>query len=184
MNKKNLSGFTLIELMVTLAVVIVVGAVAVPAFMATIRDNRLVANVNEMAHALAYARSEAVRLRGNVTVCASSDGATCSGAATWENGWIILGDLDADGADDLMKAWPALGGDDTVRAHNGATALVFDASGAVNAPVSLVFCNEEGASEARAVNVLAIGRVRAAAHEGAGSDDVVDTVDGADVTCP
>lgn len=85
-------GFTLIELMVTLAVLAIVFAIAAPSFTTMINNNRSAALGEELVTALNYARSEAVKRGSRVSVCASSDGATCSGAATWIQGWIVFTD--------------------------------------------------------------------------------------------
>ncbi|TNF61933.1 MAG: prepilin-type N-terminal cleavage/methylation domain-containing protein, partial [Burkholderiales bacterium] len=73
------SGFTLIELMVTITVLAVLLGVGVPSFQATIQGNRITTAANDLVAALQYARSEAVRRGVNVTVCSSNDQSTCSG---------------------------------------------------------------------------------------------------------
>ncbi|MCL5801586.1 MAG: GspH/FimT family pseudopilin [Gammaproteobacteria bacterium] len=84
--KKN-HGFTLVELMITLAVVAILATVAVPSFMAFIQNNRITAQTNDLVTALNIARSEAIHRNSATTVCSSSDGATCVGS--WDSGWLV-----------------------------------------------------------------------------------------------
>lgn len=88
-------GFTLIELMVTIAVVAVLAALAFPSFQYSLRSNRTSTATNELMASLALARSEAVRSARGSGLCTSADGATCGG--TWNDGWIVWIDNDANG---------------------------------------------------------------------------------------
>lgn len=84
------AGFTLIELMVAIAVLAITLAVAVPSFGALINSNRLVGQVNELVASVQLARSEAIRRNARVAVCGSSDGSTCSSAATTWAYWLVV----------------------------------------------------------------------------------------------
>lgn len=72
-------GFSLLELMTTVAVLAILVAIAVPSFTTLINSNRLTSQANELVVAFQYARSEAARLNSRVTLCPSSDGESCSG---------------------------------------------------------------------------------------------------------
>ncbi|SBV35424.1 putative pilus assambly protein [uncultured Stenotrophomonas sp.] len=72
-------GFSLLELMVTVAVLAILMAIAVPGFSALINRDRLTSQANELVALVQYARSEAIRLNGRVRLCPSSDGAACAG---------------------------------------------------------------------------------------------------------
>jgi type IV fimbrial biogenesis protein FimT len=100
-------GLTLIELLVTIVVLTVLLALGVPSFKEFIKNNRLTAQTNNLVVDIQLARSEAVKRGTNTVICASSDQATCTGHATWANGWIVYSDVDlTDGAD------PVTGGSD------------------------------------------------------------------------
>lgn len=77
-------GFTLVELAVTLAVIAIVVTLAIPAFTSLINGNRLTAQANELVADIQTARSEAVKRNQPVTLCPSTDNATCTGA-NWGN---------------------------------------------------------------------------------------------------
>lgn len=97
------SGFTLLELMVTVAVVGIVAAIGYPSMTVIIGNNRLGAAANEMVATLQLVRLDAVRLNRTVTVCRSVDGVNCLAGAVW-NRWITIADVDRDGAvDDVLR---------------------------------------------------------------------------------
>lgn len=96
MNSRNTSGFTLVELMVTLMVASIVFGIGVPAFNGFIATNQMAAAANDITSSLHLARTEAVKRRTNVTLCASSDwntaAPTCNNGASLGNGWIVFVD--------------------------------------------------------------------------------------------
>ncbi len=65
--------------MFTITVLGILLGLAVPSFMETMRNNRLIAQNNEFIAALNLARSEALKSSGPVSVCASADEATLLG---------------------------------------------------------------------------------------------------------
>ncbi|HEB82226.1 MAG TPA: prepilin-type N-terminal cleavage/methylation domain-containing protein [Gammaproteobacteria bacterium] len=89
---KKHSGFTLIELMITLFIVGILAAIGLPSLKSFSQGSRLIAASNEMVSALHVARSEAIKQNVAVSVCASSDAKTCGAAATWKDGWIVFVD--------------------------------------------------------------------------------------------
>lgn len=97
-------GFSLIELMVTVAVLAILLAIGLPSFQSSLRSNRLATATNELIASINLARSEAVRNPDGAAMCASSDGATCTG--TWDDGWIVWIDRNGDGNPDLTGADP------------------------------------------------------------------------------
>ena len=83
---KKTAGFTLVELMITLAVVVIVLAIGVPSFIQISRNNNLTVQANELVTALNFARSEAVKRGVQVTIAPTG--------AEWETGWRIFTDED------------------------------------------------------------------------------------------
>jgi type IV fimbrial biogenesis protein FimT len=105
-------GFTLIELMVTVAVAALLMGLAVPSLWSIIQDNRLTAQSNDFLSDIRLARSEAIKRSRRVTMCrCKSDTAgtgkckennrgkfTCFKNAdyNWDQGWIVFVDADED----------------------------------------------------------------------------------------
>ncbi len=88
----NCRGFSLIELLITLAVIVVLLTVGVPAFSTVVKNSRLATATNELTTALNLARSEAIKRGLRVSVCKSADGATCAAVNGWDQGWIVFTD--------------------------------------------------------------------------------------------
>ncbi|MCT8124501.1 GspH/FimT family pseudopilin [Alishewanella sp. BS5-314] len=91
MQKANISGFTLIEVMVTVAVLAIVITVAVPSFGNLLAANRLTGQSNEILGALALARNEAIKQNQDIVFCHSNDLLVCENApaAGWR-GYLVL----------------------------------------------------------------------------------------------
>lgn len=95
------AGFTLVELLVALAVLAILVSIGIPSFQNLIAENRVSSAANNLQLALQLARSTAASRNyedgDSVTVCASSDGVQCSGE--WNDGWIVL---DPNASDDTV----------------------------------------------------------------------------------
>lgn len=81
------NGFTLIELMITLVVVIILAAIAAPSFNAMIRENRLTTQANNLLGTLQLAKSEAIRRGVQVTMIPESNT-----PGVWHQGWRVFTD--------------------------------------------------------------------------------------------
>lgn len=197
--RQKVSGFTLLELMVTIIILAIVVSFAVPSFRQTVLESRIGSQINEFSGVIALARSEATKLQGGVvSVCSSTDGAACNGGASWDQGWILFRDVDADGVidngvDQLIKVGSVLGGGNTARvsglSSNDGTLIQFSSRGfplpatvGSSAAGTLSVCDSRGAGDARAIVVGVSGQVRLARDEN--GDGIVDDHNGASVTCP
>ena len=93
---KKQSGFTLTELMITVAIVGILLMVGLPSLKTFMQGSQVVAATNELVSALHVTRSEAIKLNKKVTICVSSDGKTCLSSKKWVQGWIVFVDANDD----------------------------------------------------------------------------------------
>lgn len=88
-------GFSLIELMVVVAITAILLAIGLPSFQGSLRSNRVATATNELMASFALARSEAIRSPGGAVICSTQNGTSCGG--DWNDGWMVWIDMDGDG---------------------------------------------------------------------------------------
>jgi prepilin-type N-terminal cleavage/methylation domain-containing protein len=115
--RREYSGFSLIELTIVLVVIAVLAVIAVPRYLDYAAKVRLAGHAQFVLETLRLARIEAVTRELPVSVCASTDGVSCTGTP-WEQGWLVFSDEGTAGVID---------GDDivlrTVAAYEGGVTL-------------------------------------------------------------
>ena len=87
------SGFTLIELMVVVAIAAILASQAVPSLTATVRSIQLSTATNTFFTSLILTRSEAIKRNSRAVLCKSVAGGACDSSGGWEQGWIVFHDL-------------------------------------------------------------------------------------------
>lgn len=197
---KNIQGFTLIELIVTLAVVSVLLLTGIPMLNQMITNNRLVTQINNIAGSLSVARSESIKRGESITLCGSTDGATCD-TSSWESGWIVFSDANNNAVLDsatesMLKIVAPFSGGSTLRlSQSDSTSIMrYRSDGSlrdldssvtgINNQGTFTLCdNEASTTKAKAININPMGRVSRA--EGATpTEKPVHDITGVDITCP
>lgn len=157
-------GLTLIELLISLALLAVVLTTAVPALGRFMQEQRLTASANQLVTHLQFARGEAITRNATVTACPSADGGSCTGGNRWDEGWIVYRDpkhqAQPDGPEDVLRVVQASPG---LHMHSGGRFRVrFKGSGtAYGTNLTIRVCTPGDPAAARAVIVSNPGRVRA-----------------------
>ncbi|QDH69432.1 GspH/FimT family pseudopilin [Marilutibacter alkalisoli] len=90
--RRNADGFTLVELVATVAVLAILLSLATPAFGRIAEHSRKTSALHRLTSSLALARISAVRLGIPITACPSHDGRSCRGDSDWSEGWIVYAD--------------------------------------------------------------------------------------------
>ncbi len=129
-------GFTIIELLIVLAVAALLGMMATANFTNTIARDRINGELADLHADMTYAAAEAVREGLLVTLCASSDGLTCSKSTNWNDGWIVFADPAGDqtlptGAS-ILHHHTAFIGNDTLVADNSVWYISYNRGGYIN----------------------------------------------------
>jgi len=175
-NRQN--GFTLAELLVSVAVASIVLTVAAPSWESLTLNNRQVTSVNELVGLFHFARTEAVTRNRQVTLCPSADGANCA-ATPWQSGAIVFIDSDNDRAvgpgETILRVSSALDAVD-ISTANFAQVLVFRSNGRISTGVvgvnsgQFTLCDRRGAEHARVIVMEISGRPHASGKQADGSD--------------
>lgn len=135
--RQRIAGVTLLEVLTVITIVCVLMALGVPSYQYITNANRISGEVNDLLGDMQYARSEAIKEGQTVSVCASANPTsatpTCSGAITWQTGWIVFSDVNGDGVfaapDTLLRAKSAFPVGDTFDANNGMSTVIFNREG-------------------------------------------------------
>lgn len=144
------SGFTLMELMVGVAIVAICAGTAIPSFVRLAERQRSSTAMNGLITQMGAARMAAIAHRQAVVLCPSADGVTCRAGTDWSGGSILFLDRDADRAVDpddvvlrseMSSASSAL----LVRSTTGRPALRYLPDGrAAGTNLTISICNRSG----------------------------------------
>jgi type IV fimbrial biogenesis protein FimT len=133
-SKRRDSGYTMLELVMTMAIVVILGTIALPGFKYVTTSNRIATEVNGLLGDIQFARSQAVKEGLTVTICASSTPYRGCTNTDWELGWIVFldtnGNKGVDPGEAIIRTQPAFGGTDSfVATPNTFQALTFNRMG-------------------------------------------------------
>lgn len=169
----QVNGFSLIELMVTLALAAIVLSMGIPSFKSVIKNNRQTTLLNDFTSYFHYAKSEAVTRGIPVTLCPRNNaGTNCDHSASWDDGLIVFidengdGNLDDDGDTTLcetdedddcaLKIQGAI--DNDIDITTSSTGVTINARG-FTSTATFTFCDSRGSNEAKAKNLSKTARM-------------------------
>lgn len=158
------TGFTLMELMVVIAIVGVLAGLALPSFRGTIQRAESKAAGTAFYGALQRARSEAIARNTAVSICARDISnlavPTCAtGNTAWRDGWIIY--TGPSPSTPIQVHEPI---DGSLQLGTGASALQFFGNGSIAATTTFALCRGTPDADGRSVVVTRSGRVSLAAQ--------------------
>jgi type IV fimbrial biogenesis protein FimT len=163
-----LTGFTLVELLITILVLSLLLGLAVPAFRSLMQNDQQWVQTNNLILSLNAARSESIKndSAAGGTICTSSNGLTCT-ATPWNQGWIVQGvdPANPNNAPKLLQVVGPLPAGTTLTEWAGNLSITFQSTGALGPlanpepTVAFRMCDARGPTFARYLQVTAMGRV-------------------------
>jgi len=194
--RARLAGFTLVELLVAVAIFGILMSVAAPGVQTFFERAKLSTQSNTLLSAINYGRSEAIKGGDTVSICARKPDDTCAVDGNWGRGWIIFFDSEVSGTKGIIDAGEAVariskssGNQVDIKASAiirpnamaSVSSLSFNARGLADWTVgTFVLCDSRGSNSAHALIVNGAGSVRVAKDvEGTAALDASGTA----VTC-
>ena len=170
-------GFTLAELLVSLAVGALVLSLGVPSYTQFTQNAQQVRSANDLLSSLHVARDLAVTRNVRVTLCPSSSGTDCD-SGDWQSGWIVFVDADGDRAVDADET-VSLAGDELdavqVASAEFSQFLIYRPNGRIMVNNTrqnsgeFTLCDRRGPTRARVVVIGTSGRPQVSKHSADGS---------------
>jgi type IV fimbrial biogenesis protein FimT len=157
--KKRTGGFTLVELMVILALIGLGMAIAVPSFQSMIARNRIITQTNEVILAINLARSEATRTSGLVSLSAA---ASASGNEFGGGFCIVLGTPTDCANGNVVRQFDAFKGSVTLASVEEVDVVQFNNMGGLSnaGPNSISFDLCHVKHQGRRIQISIVGRVK------------------------
>ena len=154
-------GLSLLEMLISLAIVAIVVTAVSPSIQSILIKNKIVSEINELSATIQFARSQAIDQQITTLVCPSNDFSACSG--DWNDPKIVFVDSDNNGArgadEELLASTGAISASNVLTGPNNP--LFFTASGETLANTVLLLCHEsKNAAYARSLTIALQGRVK------------------------
>lgn len=159
------SGFTLIELIVTVSVATILLAIAVPNFRVFVQNSRISTQTNDLISDISLARSEAIKSGAVSSLCTSTNGISCDGGGNWSTGHLIWTDTNNNNileANEIRRFREQPSGGNSLFASAAIDPLSFTNRGMPSGG-SLTFsvCDNRGNTSGRDVIINPVGQTRA-----------------------
>ena len=159
-NLKKHAGFTILELMLAVAIASVMAAIALPNFSAMIKNNCMTTNANRFVTSLQLARSEAVKRRTNIAIAAKS----ATSDNEWGTGWRVFVDTNGNGSvsfgEEIIRDVDLTCGIGTTKFDSTVSSITYESKGYLDSAGDVLFtlCDDRTAETGRQIEVTEIGR--------------------------
>ncbi|MDN3219830.1 GspH/FimT family pseudopilin [Pseudomonas nunensis] len=144
-------GFTLVEVLITLAVFLVLITMAVPMFTRAVQGTRADTEIGDLQRALNFARLEAIDRGVTTRLRPTASGSVWTGELTV---------YDSTGTPaNVLRVVPALSTGATLALPSGVTAIDFNNMGGLSSPSTAVVITYSLGAQSRTLNVCLNGRI-------------------------
>ena len=170
MQESRNRGYTLLQLVVVMALICILASAGLPAFQNLLERQRLATTIHRLSTQLALARNSAISSSVPVSACPSLGDGSCRNDSDWSRGWIVYRDPDrqgqpADAASILSQESEPASGSMTLLSSRGRRAIRFLADGRSSGSNLTIRICGHGRLLAEVV-VNNVGRVRSAKASG------------------
>ena len=168
MQQQQCAGYSLYELLVTLAIAATILGLGLPSFGGLVADNRLRVESTALFHAVHLARQESIVRRRVVTICPSRDSTYCDSGGDWSRGWIVFANIGRTGlnirtdAESLIRHHQV---GETARIQANRASFSFRSTHLRATNGTLIVCDASARARSRAVVVSYTGRPRVARED-------------------
>jgi type IV fimbrial biogenesis protein FimT len=162
-DKIRLRGYSLYELLMTMALIALVLTLGLPSFGSIIANHRLRVEVDALFHAVHLARKGSIVRRRVISICPSHNGIDCEPALDWSTGWIMFVNTDRDSPaardydEAILQHHPV---DQNVRIMSNRESFTLRSTELRATNGTLVFCDRRGRATVRALVISYTGRPR------------------------
>lgn len=168
----NVTGLTLIELLITLTVVATLACIALPSFQNVSQSLGSRSARSALSIALSQARSHAVTSSGEVVACPSSDQDACDNSTFWHQGWLVFADRNRNHrreADETIIAVAQRQANGVaIVSSNGRRYMRYQPDGtAGGSNMTFTVCDRRGTTSASTLVINNAGRVRSGSSSAA-----------------
>ena len=167
---KQQQGFSLLELLVSLAIFSILMSIMMPAMSSMIAQNKVTATLNSFVSKFHVARSNAISSGIHTIVCPSRDQSSCDNSFDWSDGLIVFADRNNDRQRDedepLIHVWSTNEDDIQILSSTGRRKTIYHADGRTpGTNLTLRFCPQSESADARAIVISNNGRLRLVDHQ-------------------
>jgi type IV fimbrial biogenesis protein FimT len=163
-----MAGFSAVELLVTIAIMGITLAIAVPGVSRLLARQEIVLESEQLVATLNNARITSIALNRRVVLCPSSDLQSCSTAPHWHNGLLVFvdrnGNRELDADERLLKTTRASADSITITTSRSRRRITYNGTGqAPGSNVTFSICNTRGQAKPKSVIISNSGRPRRSA---------------------